>query len=473
MFTALKRTLAATLLGSVVSLSLPLAAEAQAPSIADIIDNNLAFMKLDKTNTSIGGAFGMHFISTVNVGGTIYAYYIKYDPATSQCGNPGQPQGGIGLATSTDGVNFADQGFVLRAGAAGSWDCNFATFPGVWYDNGIFYLVYEGAGTNSPGNIGLATSSDGRNFNKNGIILSHLTSGWEQTNIGTPSLYRENGIWYLFYHGYNGPNKSVQIGLASGASLYSLTRYSGNPVITTRPGSWQAGTAGRRSIQKIGSAYYMVYEGSEAPPYDQAKWASGVARSSNLFQWTQFSQNAILPQSLGFGNDGPDLVTAGGANYTYYRAGGGTRRAMFASDTFGGFDTQWGMQSPGIGHVIGRLEADGGWSTIVTDGQDFVQYGPYTTTIPKGDNIATWKLMLDNTTNDNIPVLRLEVVDASTGGTILTQRTVTRKQFKQPFRYEYFSLPFTLDASREGHMIELRVWSLGVSYIKIKTVGIS
>ncbi len=465
----------AALFFACASLGFSVAAHAggqTAPLPADLYDNNLAFVKLDKVDTAIGGAFGMHFISTVTLNGTIYAYYIKYDSTTPSCLDASRSAGGVGLATSTDGVNFTDQGFVLKAGPSGTWDCDYASFPGIWVDNGTFYMAYEGSGS-SPQNVGLAISSDGVHFTKMGTIISHQTSGWEKDGIGTPSIYNENGTWYVFYHGYNAANKSVQIGVATGSTIYGLARYNGNPVITTVPGTWQAGTAGHRSIQKNGGAYYMVYEGSEAPPYNTAKWASGIAASTDLLHWVPYAQNALLPQSQGFGNDGPTFLSVGGANYIYYRSGGATRRAMFATDTFGGYDLSWGMQSAGIGHVTGRLEADGGWSTNVNDPHDYVQYGPYSTAIPVGDNIATWKVMLDNTTADNGLVFRLEAVDATTGGTILTQRDIRRLEFKQPNRYEYISLPFTLDPSRAGHAIELRMWAYGNSYIKILTLGVS
>ncbi|HYD79450.1 MAG TPA: hypothetical protein VEC06_06555 [Paucimonas sp.] len=446
-------------------------AHAQAPTAMDLADNNQAFIKLDKTNTSIGSQFGMHFISTLKINGTIWAYYIRWENPS----NPSDPRGGIGLAKSTDGVNFTDHGPVLRAGPAGSWDSFMASFPGIWYDNGTFYLVYEGsgtAGTNSPGAIGLATSTDGVNFTKHGIILNRNTYGWERTNIGTPSLYKEGSTWYLFYHGFDGA--TCQIGLATGPSLTSLTKHAGNPVIRSVPSTWQSGTAGKRDIVKVNGKYYMVYEGSGPQPYDTAKWSSGVASSSDLFNWTTFSQNAVLPQTANtFGNDGPAFLNVGGLNYVYYRAGGGTRRALIANESYGGFDRSWSMSSPGIGHIIGRAEADGGWSVNVTDRQNYMQYGPYTTALSAGEQIATWKAMIDNNTADNLKVLRMEVVDADDNGYIIAQREITRKQWKQPFRYEYFSVPFTLPASRVGHRIELRVWWYGIAYVKILTVGVS
>lgn len=441
-------------------------ATAQVPTAADLIDGNLAFIKLDKKNTSIGSQFVMHFLSTVTLNGTIWAYYIKWDSSI----NPNNPKGGVGLAKSTDGINFTDQGFVLRAGPTGSWDSDFATFPSVLYDNGTFYLAYEGKGAGSPGDIGLATSTDGINFTKQGKILAHNTAGWESVNIGTPSLYKEGSTWYLHYHGFDGI--TCQIGVATGPSLARLTKYASNPIIRSIPNTWQSGTAGRRDIVKVNGKYYMVYEGSGLQPYDSTPWSSGFASSTDLLNWTLFSQNAVLPQTANsFGNDGPNFLSVGGLNYIYYRSSP-TRRALIANESYGGFDQQWSMSNPSIGHVIGRAEADGGWSVNVLDNPNFMQYGPYVQ-LPAGDNIATWKLMIDNNTADNNKILRLDVVDADDGGKIISQRDLTRKQWKQTQRYEYFSVPFRLDANRAGHRIEMRVWYYGSAYVKQKVVGIS
>jgi len=440
----------------------------------DDINNNLAFVKMDKINTSLGSAFGMHFISTVWVGSTLYTYYISHPAA-----NPSLFT--VGLATSTDGVSFTNLGEVLPVGPAGSWDDRIASFPGIWYDGGVFYMVYEGAGTGSTGDIGLATSTNGINFTKQGKILTHNTTGWERQNIGTPSLYKNGSTWYVYYHGFGvsaagGPD-DCQVGVATGTSLTSLTKQP-NPIIPTAALAtvWDSGTVGHRDIVYENGAYYMVYEGSTDQPYPGARWSSGFARSTDLINWTKLPSQNVLGQTASyFGNDGPSFVKLGGKTWIYYRPDGGgpTARAEIATETSGGFDAEWNMSSPGIGHVIGKTDGDG-WSATIGDptspGANYLSFGPYTSTLPYGHHIATWKLWIDNNTADNSDMVRLEVYDASTS-TILSQRTITRKMWKQPNRYEYFSVPFK--NTSPGNSIELRVFWLNHSYIKIQKIGIS
>ncbi|AVR97801.1 family 43 glycosylhydrolase [Pseudoduganella armeniaca] len=473
-------------IGCIVALAFAAAspAWAQVPTVSDLVDNNRAFLKLDRTNTNLGASFNMHFIDTVTVNGVIKAYYIRNINGHL----------GVGLAESTDGVTFVDKGPVLESGAAGSPDSIMASFPGVWYENGTYYMVYESTGTGyiAP-NIGLATSTDGKTFTKKGLILRFDTRpdpidpnkpGWESRGIGTPSIYKENGIWYVFYHGFDGT--VCQIGMAKGTDLMALQKVSTNPVIRTVPGTPEAGTAGRRKVIKQNGAYYMVYEVSDAigsnGTYQHSRWSSAFARSSNLTTWTKFRQNPILPQTDNttavdsFGNDGPAFLNVGGRDYVYYRIDAMspvTRRALVANEQYGGFDRSWTMTAAGIGHNIGRADGDGWSANMTQDTPGYLQFGPYYAGLPEGDHIATWSFMIDNNTSDDADQLRLEIVDVDNNYAVLHQRTVTRKQFKQTGRYEYFSLPFHVTPAMLNHRLEYRVYWHGRAFIREGKVGLS
>jgi hypothetical protein len=298
------------------------------PTLTDFWNGKAMWVK-DTDN--IGRDFGFHFISILHDGGDIQAYYIhNYRAADSKLKST------VGRARSRDGVTWTDDGMVLdvshttTGGATNalSWDDRLASFPGIWKDGGTWYLVYEGAAENigfSPGDIGLATSTDGTHFIKNSKnpILRHDYSNWERVNIGTPSLYKENGVWYLFYHGFDG--NVCQIGVASGTSLTNLTKSTVNPImpVASRRDAWDVGTIGRRSgIVREGRFYYFAFEGSTAPPYESAKWSSGIARSTNLLSgWTKLLENPVIPQtSGGFGNDGPELLRLNKTWYLYVRS---------------------------------------------------------------------------------------------------------------------------------------------------------
>jgi hypothetical protein len=211
----------------------------------------------------------------------------------------------------------------LAQGHAPWPDDRLASFPGVWFDGSEWTMAYEAAGTDPswPGDIGLATSADGRSWVRAATnpILVHEGGGWESVNIGTPSLWYEDGTWYLFYHGFDGSD--VRIGVATGPSLDALTRHPGNPILDTVESTWSSGTVGARSIRREGDTYYMAFEGSTDPPFDEASWSTGLARSTDLLTWEVFPLNPILPTtSASFGYDGPEwLETPDGALHLLFR----------------------------------------------------------------------------------------------------------------------------------------------------------
>jgi hypothetical protein len=207
------------------------------------------------------------------------------------------------------------------------WDSLIASFPGVFRHNGIYYLVYEGANNITDefrGDIGLATSTDGLNFIKhqsNPILEnSSESSSFESANIGTPSLYRENGVWYLYYHGFDWVD--CQLGVAVGKDITKLKKYSDIPILKTVDGTFESGTIGKRSsIWKSPDTgyYYFAYECSTERPYNQARWSTALARSKDKLNWEKYNSNPIIPICDGFGNDGPEIIQFNGQTYLYVR----------------------------------------------------------------------------------------------------------------------------------------------------------
>jgi hypothetical protein len=110
--------------------------------------------------------------------GRYFVYFIRNESLT-----------GTGLAYTRDRKSSTDAGTILRPDPRGSWDDAMAAFADVWNDGSNWQLVYEGAGSKSPGDCDYATSTDGVSWIKRGIILQHSGSG-ERANNGTPSLLK-------------------------------------------------------------------------------------------------------------------------------------------------------------------------------------------------------------------------------------------------------------------------------------------
>ncbi len=120
-------------------------------------------------------------------------------------------------------------------------------------------------------------------------------------------------------------------------------------------------------------------------------------------------------------------------------------------------------------HQIGRAEPDG-WSATV--GQDnpkkYLCYGPYTAGIPVGIHRALFSLMIDNNRASNSVVVTLDVRDATTRK-ILGKKDVRRRDFRTPFQYQDFEVPFRNSA---GHQLEFRTLWHGSAWIKQSKVTI-
>ena len=151
------------------------------------------------------------------------------------------------------------------------------------------------------------------------------------------------------------------------------------------------------------------------------------------------------------------------SSYSYDSAGNRSRVSQAAQ-----FPQSWAATSPAIGHLIGREEA-GNWSAGVGDPADFMIYGPYTAVAP-GQHVAAFRMLVDNNTANNAPVVDLDVRDSATGALLATRR-VSRMEWKAAGAFQVFELPFELGADGGGHGLEFRVYYLRSSYVRIARVG--
>ena len=266
----------------------------------------------------IGKDFNMHYADFIKVKDEIWAYYIRWEN-NIHCG--------VALAVSKDGINFEDKGFVLEPSEDG-WDNTMASFPGIWYDDGTFYLVYEGSGEEvvkdnetipkHNGSIGWATSSDGIHFEKQGILLDCTYEGIEACNIGTPDIFKKDDMWYLTYHSFD--YVDCQICYAYGEDLQALTRSDKNPIIPCgeKDVAPDSGTTGRRDIMYYDGYFYMAYEISTEQPYNTARWGHKFARSRDMENW-EVVENIYPQTEVSFGNDGPAWLAINNKLYVYFR----------------------------------------------------------------------------------------------------------------------------------------------------------
>jgi hypothetical protein len=141
---------------------------------------------------------------------------------------------------------------------------------------------------------------------------------------------------------------------------------------------------------------------------------------------------------------------------------GGTGRCAFDGLTFE-------AEGAGMGHLVGRAEADGWSANTAADGRGHLLYGPYTTAVPSGSRSAAFRMMVDNNSADSLVVVTLDVFDA-TAVRVLGERDVRRTEFTGTMSYQDFAVPFTAPGGADE--LEFRVYWNDYSYVRIDRVTV-
>ena len=423
--------------------------------------------------------------------------------------------GAIGLAISYDGgASFTPYNgglAVVPDGIGCDTDSGYVVMPSVVNHNGVFFMVYEGAtqmqtsGTSSDGwpscgNLGeihLATSTDGVNWVKQGIILRNNLSGFECINIGGTFIGFFNNLFYVFYHGNCGApgttdNRS-KIGMASGSSLASLTKYSGNPVMDVGVGqwSWDSRVNGRPSVVQEGSYYYMSFEGSRSaycgsiPGIPNGDWGWGMARSTDLMHWEKYRYNPIRQTYNDHNclNNNPYLFQFNGVTWVYQfdkgvrnvlLTGTGTCTYQIPCDPY--LHVYPSIDGVGVvgqcqhNHNLGFLDGDGWAANTNTQNNGYMCFGPYETGLPAGKYAVSFENWIDSNTGDTYKVLVEDINDATNNPNgVVVSMDIHRNDFNGQKIYQDFEQQFQ---SVSGNSYEWRTWWIDISWVRQHFVAV-
>lgn len=96
-----------------------------------------------------------------------------------------------------------EQNPILSPNEANHWESLVTCNPGVWYDEGIFYMLYRAAGDDSEHVIrfGLATSTDGYNFVRSSDepVFGPSADGADSGCIEDPRIVKFDDFYYVTY----------------------------------------------------------------------------------------------------------------------------------------------------------------------------------------------------------------------------------------------------------------------------------
>jgi hypothetical protein len=160
----------------------------------------------------------------------------------------------IHLYTSTDKIHWTRYGGVLYPAGEG-WEALEVATPTVWKDGGIWYMLYEGLGNTTGGQVGLAQSRDGKNWTKheNNPVLSNPLG--THLDIAIDSIVKVRGVYYAYGHYDVGGTWAG--GMFTSTDLMRWTAYSGNPITYNSPVIVDNGT--EYLIYGVGDRGYAPY----------------------------------------------------------------------------------------------------------------------------------------------------------------------------------------------------------------------
>ena len=206
-------------------------------------------------------------------------------------------EGGIGMATSADGIHWTrtNEGKpVFTAGAAGAFDDGQVMGPQVLARNGKYYMWYTGMNKvwHRSGigfyRIGLARSRDGihwiRTNHGRPVLDVGVHGSYDEVQVATPSILYENGQYRMWYAAW-APATGHTICVARSADGITWRKEdNGHPVA-----GLIAGGAYGPLVHKFGSTYLMLY----MPAKDTRGLNAAISKDG--YSWRSVGDEPLLP----------------------------------------------------------------------------------------------------------------------------------------------------------------------------------
>jgi beta-1,2-mannobiose phosphorylase / 1,2-beta-oligomannan phosphorylase len=188
----------------------------------------------------------------------------------------------LGYATSPDGIHWTRSPRNPLVGDQWVEDMM------VVKDGGKYYLFAEGKQDRAH----LFVSDNGIDWKRVGQLDIRLKNGKPipEGPFGTPTAWKENGTWYLFYErGDRG------VWLATSRDLKVWTNVQDEPVLRPGPAAYDRDMIALNQIIKHRGHYYAYYHGSATTGPKKNLWSTSVATSTDLVHWQKYPGNPLFP----------------------------------------------------------------------------------------------------------------------------------------------------------------------------------
>ncbi len=192
----------------------------------------------------------------------------------------------LGYATSTDGIKwtrYADNPIFKK-----SWVEDMMV---VKY-KGIYYMFAEGRNDIAH----WLTSTDKIHWKEQGPLDIRQSDGRPISSgpYGTPTVWIENGKWYLFYE-----RNDHGVWLATSADHKIWTNVQDDPVLKMGPEEYDQKGLALNQVIKYKGKYYGYYHATAYDPWRD--WTTNVAVSDDLIHWKKYPHNPIVSRNKSSG----------------------------------------------------------------------------------------------------------------------------------------------------------------------------
>ena len=202
-----------------------------------------------------------------------YVYYAGYN-STAVVGSNGDTYIGLAFGKELTNLTKYSKNPIITYPHVGLQDPTITLSP-----TGEIILVLEDEyGTSPDTSILLYKSTDGVNFTYEGVLYDVSDSPWATAFVGTPTIVRYNGLWYLWYEGKDSSG-TIWTGLAYGETLDNLTDY-GKPL----PNSNQWSDTPVQTIVNINGTWYAY-----GHAFDNGVKKTWLAKSSDGINFTKIA----------------------------------------------------------------------------------------------------------------------------------------------------------------------------------------
>lgn len=190
----------------------------------------------------------------------------------------------LGYATSTDGIHW--ERYPGNPIFSEKWTEDMFVLK----NEGTYYMYAEGDNDVAH----LLTSTDGIQWREQGDLTILSAAGDTIPGpYGTPVVWVEDGKWYLFYE-----RNDLGIWIAGSTDKINWKNIQDEPVIALGPDKYDIAAVAANQVVKFNGKYYIYYHATDRPdwqhPSSPVVWTSNIAMSTDLIHWVKYPGNPFV-----------------------------------------------------------------------------------------------------------------------------------------------------------------------------------